>query len=111
MENETHKTHDEKTNPQQQKKYPGYTPDPQSEIASDNFIEGKINLNDSDARLASKGPIRNPNYHVMVDQKKSDNDLDTVKKREANGKTLEDFNDTEPKRDSNKTIIISQVSK
>ena len=82
------------------KKYPGYAPDPQSRTNSDAFTDTETNV-DSDSRLAEKGPVRNPNYHNIDDNTKKNNKQPAIKQG-ADAKTLEDFNKTDPKRDINR---------
>lgn len=82
------------------KKYPGYAPDPQSGTNSDAFTEAETNA-DSDSPLAEKGPVRNPNYHD-IDENAEKNNKQPIIKQGTDGKTLEDFNKTDPKRDINK---------
>ena len=90
-------------NPQQHKKYPGYVPQERSENSSDENTDPAYNT-DSDSRLAEKGPVRNPNYHQAADVVKHDNKEPIIKKGN-DGKTLQDFNNTDPKRDINKEIV------
>ena len=85
------------------KEYPGYTPDPQSGIPNDAFTDGETQDEDSAARLAAKGPVRNSNYHELDD--KSHPGYYINKGGKPIHKTLEDYNKTDPKRDINATIV------
>jgi hypothetical protein len=98
MENNTKKNqnlHDTNSH-ENNKKYPGNAPENE---------EGNTSDAEKEEQLAESGPVRNPNYHDMDDQTVSSN---RYRKDTHNhpggtdGKTLEDFNDTEPKRDINK---------
>ena len=86
------------------KEYPGYTPDPQSGITNEAFTDGETQDEDSAARLAAKGPVRNSNYHELDDKSHPGN----YKKKggRANHKTLEDYNKTDPKRDINTATVV-----
>lgn len=86
---------------QEDKKFPGLTSDTDQDLTD----------KEKDERLAESGPVRNPNYHDMNHDDdtslKSANryrkDIHNHKPAGSDGKTLEDFNDVEPKRDINKT--------
>ncbi len=104
MENNTNRNDDPSgTNPQQRNtEYPGYTSDKQWGNANDEFSENDPIRHDiEDARLAESGPVRNPNYHDLTAANSESNELKTI----ANKKTLQDFNNTNPKRDINKTDL------
>ncbi|MCF6129562.1 hypothetical protein L1S35_07750 [Flavobacterium sp. AS60] len=85
------------------KEYPGYAPDPQSGATNDTFTDGGTQDEDSAARLAAKGPVRNSNYHELDDKSHPENYIN--KGASASHKTLEDYNKTDPKRDINTTIV------
>jgi hypothetical protein len=94
------------------REYPGYTSDKEWR-ATDELADNDTVINDiEDARLADSGPVRNPNYHDLantIDDIKnsriSSNDYSSKK-----GKTLEDFNKTNPQRDINQTNLSSEDS-
>lgn len=85
------------------KEYPGYAPDPQSGITNDVFTGEETQDEDSAARLAAKGPVRNSNYHELDDKSHPGNYINTGGK--PIHKTLEDYNKTEPKRDINTATV------
>lgn len=115
MEDNTGETNSgQDDNPQHDKQYPGFAPDPQSEINGGEFLEADPNRKDevSDEHLAEKGPIRNPNYHNLDDEHNPDSSANRYRNQNqhaaptaTDGKTLEDFNDTDPKRDTNKANV------
>jgi hypothetical protein len=79
------------------KEYPGYAPEPAND-------SGNSDHSADDRRVAEKAPIRNANYHERDGKKYSvsnysrqDSDAAAAKDE----KTLEDYNDTNPKRDIN----------
>lgn len=115
MEDNTKTNHDHHYSDSQQKNkaYPGHTTEQQKGKRNEE-LQPYTDLSDEekDARLADFGPIRNPNYHnVNDDATATSSSANRYRKDTHNhklgtdGKTLEDFNETEPKRDINKTII------
>ena len=115
MEENTKKNQKHKdTDPQQKNSaYPGHTSEEKKEnSSSDEHLQTYSNLSDDekDERLADSGPVRNPNYHDVNDAnsasatsaKRYSKDTHNHTPSGTDGKTLEDFNDVEPKRDSNK---------
>ena len=112
MEDNTKTNHDHPYSDSQQKNkaYPGHTSEQQKGKPNEE-LQPYTDLSDEekDARLADFGPIRNPNYHDVND----DNNITASSanryrkdtrhhKTGTDGKTLEDFNKIEPKRDINK---------
>lgn len=84
------------------KEYPGYAPDPQSgTTTNDEFTDE--DTQDSAARLAAKGPVRNSNYHELDDKSHLGNYAN--KGGSHKQKTLEDYNKTEPNRDINTAVV------
>lgn len=87
-------------NQDEDKKYPGLTSDANQELTDA----------EKDERLAESGPVRNPNYHdldkdddiSLSSSNRYRKDIHNHKPAGTDGKTLEDFNDVEPKRDINK---------
>ncbi|MDI1317396.1 hypothetical protein [Flavobacterium sp.] len=112
MEENSKTNHDPKHTDFQQnnKAYPGHTSEQQKGNHSDEVTPyTELSDEEKDARLADFGPVRNPNYHDVND----DNNITSSSanryrkdthhhKTGTDGKTLEDFNKIEPKRDINK---------
>lgn len=85
-------------NTEEDKEYPGYTSAKKTNGSGENSLNKNNDPEDS-------GPVRNPNYHPeMTETQDGGKPASPIKhKPGTDGKTLEDFNDAEPNRDTNKT--------
>lgn len=116
MEENSNTNHDHQYTDSQQnnKAYPGHTSEQQKGNHNEELTPyTDLSDEEKDARLADFGPIRNPNYHnINDDSNTTSSSANRYRKSNqvhkplgSDGKTLEDFNDTEPKRDVNKAVI------
>lgn len=106
----SNQAHQDTDSQQKNKAYPGHTSEQEKANGSEE-LQPYTDLSDEekDARLAEFGPIRNPNYHNINDDNSTTSSSGNRYKKDnhnhklgTDGKTLEDFNKTEPKRDINK---------
>ncbi len=107
--NKTNHDHQNTDSQQKNKAYPGHTSEQQRGNRGEELKPyTELSDEEKDARLADFGPVRNPNYHdVNDDNNITSSSANRYRKNTHNhklgtdGKTLEDFNEIEPKRDIN----------
>lgn len=110
--NNTNPDHKYTDSQQNNKAYPGHTSEQQKGNHNEELTPyTDLSDEEKDARLADFGPIRNPNYHNINDDASATSSSTNRYRKDphnhklgTDGKMLEDFNETEPKRDLNKTV-------